>query len=324
MIWQTLYQVGFIFLLLLLLKYLPLASEYQIYEITKNKKTGRSFSSIDLYKRTFLKSTGPLCSLTELLYFIFLFFFVSILIGLVPLFDNQLFSQIESTYRYKYELLFVSVLLLFVAVMTLLPPHKLLITVGKEYFLTKAMSGLLAAFVVFSMSYAYSTLSFTEVVTYQTTIGRLGLPNWGVLLNPVLFFAYYGTVIFNQKANLTRPHVNLYHESGYLLGMRVMHSIFCEIVFVLHLFLIVTLFFGGYSVPYLDRLIEFNQPFLTAFIQSLVLLAKMLLLIYLSAYIHRIVLLKSDFRFSRQKMLFIFPLMLLGLLFMPVMKYLGS
>lgn len=322
MIWLGFYQFTIIILLLIMVKYILAGSELHVYEDLPTRKNSRSISSIDLYIRTLLKITGTLSSTTEIIYFVLLFLLSSLLLGLIPLFDNQIFVQMISSTRFKYEVLFIVGLMFFLSVITLLPPRRLLLALGKEYFSTKAMSSLLATFVIFIMSYAYSTFSFTELVIYQSTKSVIGLPNWGIFLNPILFLSYFATIIFNHKANLVKPSPDLYREGGYVLGLRAMHSMYLELMLIIHLLLIVTLFFGGYSLPYLDALLEFDEPYLTGLVQSIVMLSKMVILLFATKYIRRLVVLRSDFRFSKHKMMILFPLMIIGLLYMPILKYL--
>lgn len=322
MIWLGLYQFAIIILLLVMVKYILSGAELHVYEAVAKIKNSRSTSSIDLYMRTLLKRTGLISSTTELIYFILLFTLSSLLLGLIPFFDNQLFVQMISSTRFKFEVLFIVALMFFLSMITLLPPRRLLVALGKEYFSTKAMSSLLATFVIFIMSYAYSTFSFTELVIYQSTKSSVGLPNWGIFLNPILFLSYFATIILNHKANSAKSSPDLYREGGYILGLKAMHSMYLELMLIIHLLLIVTLFLGGYSLPYLDALLEFDEPYLTGFVQSMVILLKMIILLFATRYIRRLVVLRSDFRFSKHKMLILFPLMIIGLLYMPIIKYL--
>jgi NADH-quinone oxidoreductase subunit H len=107
-----------------------------------------------------------------------------------------------------------------------------------------------------AMVVTFGTLDLNQMVRWQATHTLFGIPAWGILVQPLAFLLFLTAAIAeNKRVPFDLPECESELVSGYFteytsmkMGLFLL-SEFIEIVVISAL--VVTLFFGGYSIPWL-------------------------------------------------------------------------
>ncbi len=104
--------------------------------------------------------------------------------------------------------------------------------------------------------FIYQNVDLWNIVQGQQELAWGWLPKWGIFLQPLAFFLFFAAAVAeNKRMPFDLPEAESEIISGYFTeysGFKMllfMFAEFIEIVFVA--IMLTTLFFGGYSVPYL-------------------------------------------------------------------------
>ena len=106
--------------------------------------------------------------------------------------------------------------------------------------------------------FIYQQVDIWNLVQAQTQLAWGWLPKWGILLQPAAFFLFIAAAVAeNKRMPFDLPEAESEIISGYFTeysGFKMLLFMFAEFIEIVFVAVIVsTLFFGGYSIPYLGE-----------------------------------------------------------------------